>query len=66
MPACGMEGRGGVVVKRLAVMVRTGRRSARVSHTKWLSTNEVKKADDGGSVPLVRFTVSNDKFARTE
>ena len=41
-------------------------KAARVSHTKWLSTDEVGKADDERLVLLVRLTVGNDKFAQSE
>ena len=34
-------------------------KAARVSHTKWLSTDEVGKADDERLVLLVRLTVGN-------
>ena len=39
---------------------------ARVSQRKGSPTDEVEKADDGGFVRLVRFTVGNDKSARYE
>ena len=41
-------------------------KAARVSQRKGSPTDEVEKADDGGSVPLVRSTVGNDKSARSK
>jgi hypothetical protein len=68
MPAHGREDGGGVVVKCLAVMGRTRRRSARVSRRTCMPTDMAGKADDGRHPYdlLVRLAVGNDQSARAE
>ena len=65
MLAYGTEGGGGVVAQCLAVMARTRRRTARVSLSKWKSTDVERKADDGPS-RLVHLSVGNGESALPE
>jgi hypothetical protein len=65
MPACDVEGGGGVGAKCLAVITRTWCRSVRASLPKRKPAEAERKADDG-PVRLVHLSVSTGESALPE